>query len=118
MACALYSLATGQLIAPDLAMTGELTLTGMVMPIGGVKEKTIAARRAEVRELIFPEENRKDFEELDESIREGMTPHFVKSFDEVLSIGFPRPPEPTPKRKVVKLKPAPRKLSGKRTQAS
>ena len=88
------------------------------MPIGGVKEKTIAARRAEVRELIFPEENRKDFEELDESIRAGMTPHFVKSFDEVLSIGFPQTPAPASKRKAAKMKPAPRKLSGKQTQAS
>ena len=115
MACALYSLATGEAIAPDLAMTGELTLTGMVMPIGGVKEKTIAARRAEVRELIFPEENRKDFEELDESIRAGMTPHFVKNFDEVLSIGFPQTPAPAPKHKATKLKPVSRKSSEKRT---
>ena len=115
MACALYSLATGDAIVPDLAMTGELTLTGMVMPIGGVKEKTIAARRAEVRELIFPEENRKDFEELDESIRAGMTPHFVKNFDEVLSIGFPQTPAPAPKHKATKLKPVSRKSSEKRT---
>ena len=119
MACALYSLATKQPIAPDLAMTGELTLTGMVMPIGGVKEKTIAARRAEVRELIFPEENRKDFEELDESIREGMTPHFVKSFDEVLKIGFSEnATKSAPKSKPVKPKSASQKPARKRTQAS
>ena len=89
MACALYSLAKQKPIIPNLAMTGELTLTGFVMPIGGVKEKTIAARRAGVTQLLFPDENRKDYEELDESITEGITPYFVKNFDEVLKIGFP-----------------------------
>ena len=89
MACALYSLAKQKPIIPNLAMTGELTLTGLVMPIGGVKEKTIAARRAGVTQLLFPDENRKDYEELDESITEGITPCFVKNFDEVLKIGFP-----------------------------
>ena len=89
MACALYSLAKQKPIIPNLAMTGELTLTGLVMPIGGVKEKTIAARRAGVSQLLFPDENRKDYEELDESITEGITPYFVKNFDEVLKIGFP-----------------------------
>ena len=89
MACALYSLAKQKPIIPNLAMTGELTLTGLVMPIGGVKEKTIAARRAGVTQLLLPDENRKDYEELDESITEGITPYFVKNFDEVLKIGFP-----------------------------
>ena len=89
MACALYSLAKQKPIIPNLAMTGELTLTGLVMPIGGVKEKTIAARRAGVTQLLFPDENRKDYEELDESITEGIMPYFVKNFDEVLKIGFP-----------------------------
>ena len=89
MACALYSLAKQKPIIPNLAMTGELTLTGLVMPIGGVKEKTIAARRAGVTQLLFPDENRKDYEELDESITEGINPYFVKNFDEVLKIGFP-----------------------------
>ncbi|MCH2289795.1 MAG: endopeptidase La [SAR324 cluster bacterium] len=89
MACALYSLAKQKPIIPNLAMTGELTLTGLVMPIGGVKEKTIAARRAGVTQLLFPDENRKDYEELDESITEGITAYFVKSFEEVLKIGFP-----------------------------
>jgi len=88
MACALYSLVTGQPPAPDLAMTGELTLSGLVMPIGGVKEKLIAARRAEVKTLILPEENRADYEDLDQEIRRGITEHFVRSFDEVRKICF------------------------------
>ena len=89
MACALYSLTQQKPIIPNMAMTGELSLTGLVMPIGGVKEKTIAARRAGITQLLFPDENRKDYEELDESITEGITPYFVKTFDEVLKIGFP-----------------------------
>jgi ATP-dependent Lon protease len=74
-------------------MTGELTLSGLVMPIGGVKEKVIAARRADVKTLILPEENRTDYEDLDEQIRKGITPHFVRSFDEVRKICFPAAPE-------------------------
>ncbi|HJL88143.1 MAG TPA: S16 family serine protease, partial [SAR324 cluster bacterium] len=89
MACALYSLTKQKPIIPNMAMTGELSLTGLVMPIGGVKGKTIAARRAGITQLLFPDENRKDYEELDESITEGITPYFVKTFDEVLKIGFP-----------------------------
>jgi ATP-dependent Lon protease len=89
MACALYSLVTGEAPAADLAMTGELTLSGLVMPIGGVKEKVIAARRANVKTLILPAENRADFEDLDEQIRKGITPHFVGSFDEARKICFP-----------------------------
>jgi ATP-dependent Lon protease len=89
MASALYSLVTGQPPARDLAMTGELTLSGLVMPIGGVKEKLIAARRAGVKAVILPEENRVDYEDLDQHITEGITPHFVRTFDEVRSACFP-----------------------------
>ena len=89
MACALHSLVSQEAIIPNLAMTGELTLTGLVMPIGGVKEKTIAARRAGVTQLIFPAENKKDFDDLDESITGNIKPYFVKTFAEVLPIGFP-----------------------------
>ena len=70
-------------------MTGELTLSGLVMPIGGVKEKVIASRRAGVKTLILPEENRSDYEDLDEHITRGITPHFVRTFDEVRTICFP-----------------------------
>jgi ATP-dependent Lon protease len=71
-------------------MTGELTLTGVVMPIGGVKEKMIAARRAGVKTMILPEENRADYEDLDEHITKGITLHFVRSFDDVRRICFPK----------------------------
>jgi ATP-dependent Lon protease len=89
MACALYSLVTGRPPTRGLAMTGELTLSGLVMPIGGVKEKVIAARRSGVKTLILPEENRADYEDLGENITSGFTAHFVRTFDEVREICFP-----------------------------
>ncbi len=88
MGTALLSLARNEVINRPLAMTGELTLTGRVLPIGGVREKTIAARRQKIMELIFPMENKKDFEELPEFIQKGITPHFVSHFDEVVKIVF------------------------------
>ena len=88
MASALYSLATVKAAKKGFAMTGELTLTGRVMPIGGVKEKTIAAKRAKIKNLIFPEGNRKDYEELPDHIRKGIEPYFVSTFEEVVAICF------------------------------
>ena len=88
IALALYSLATGKAVKAGLAMTGELTLTGKVLPIGGVKEKTIAARRVGIQELIFPIDNQKDFEELPDYIREGLTVHFADYFEDVLKVAY------------------------------
>ena len=86
MALALYSLATGRKVRTKLAMTGELTLTGRVLPIGGVKEKMIAAKRVKIKEVIFPEENRKDYEELPPFVQAGVTVRFAANFIEVLRI--------------------------------
>jgi len=69
-----------------VAMTGEITLRGHVLPIGGVREKVLAAHRAGIREVILPERNRKDVPELPEQVREEMTLHFVRSIREVLPI--------------------------------
>jgi len=88
MATALLSLARGERIRRPLAMTGELTLTGQVLPIGGVREKVIAARRTRINELILPEANRRDYEELPEHIRTGMQVHFASHFREVAEIIF------------------------------
>ena len=88
MALALYSLATGKAVRKNLAMTGELTLTGKVLPIGGVKEKTIAARRVGITELIFPIDNKQMYLDLPEYIRAGITVHFVDYFDDVLTLVF------------------------------
>lgn len=88
MATALISMITGQPVRLHLGMTGELTLTGRVLPIGGAKEKTIAARRAGLKTLIFPEGNRKDFEELADYLKEGLTVHFARDFDDVYRVAF------------------------------
>ncbi|NJO03344.1 MAG: hypothetical protein HC880_18140 [Bacteroidia bacterium] len=78
----------GQVIKNDIAMTGEITLTGKVLPIGGAREKTIAAKRVGIRELIFPKENQKDFEELPDYIREGIRVHYANFFEDVLGVAY------------------------------
>ncbi|MET0066549.1 MAG: endopeptidase La [Candidatus Thiodiazotropha sp.] len=83
MASALLSLARGKPVR-NIAMTGELTLTGQVFPVGGIREKVIAARRAGIRELILPEDNRTDFEEVPDHIRKGLKVHFASVFEEVV----------------------------------
>ena len=88
MATSLYSLAKNKPIKKNIAMTGELTVTGKVLPIGGVKEKTIAAKKAKVKTIIYPYENKKDFDELPEYIRKGLDAHFVNYYDEVLEIVY------------------------------
>ncbi|MEO0338851.1 MAG: endopeptidase La [Bacteroidota bacterium] len=88
MALALYSLATNRPVKNDLGMTGELTLTGKVLPIGGVKEKTLGAKRVGISTLIFPADNQSDWEELPGYIKEGIEAHFVDYFDDVLSVAL------------------------------
>jgi len=89
MVTALLSLATATPPRADLAMTGELSLTGKVLPIGGVKEKTIAARRAGVVHVVFPKANEPDFAELPEMLKEGLTPYFADTYDDVYRVAFP-----------------------------
>jgi len=89
MACSLYSLAVNKPMISSTAMTGELTLSGLVMPIGGVKEKIIAAKRAKLKQVILPFDNKDDFELLPDHIQEGITPYFVKTFNDVKKICFP-----------------------------
>jgi len=87
IASALLSLARDKPVR-HIAMTGEITLTGEVFPIGGVREKLIAARRAGIREIILPEDNRGDFEEVPEHIRKGLKVHFVCSFEDLVPLLF------------------------------
>ncbi len=82
MASALLSLAKGRKPKP-LAMTGELTLTGHVLPVGGIREKVISARRSKIKTVILPEANRRDFDELPDYIKEGMTAYFATTFADV-----------------------------------
>jgi len=78
MATALLSLAREERIPRPLAMTGELTLTGQILPVGGIREKVTAARRSKVSELILPEDNRRDFNEVPEHLRQGLEVRFVE----------------------------------------
>lgn len=95
MATALFSLAMQKPANTRIAMTGELTLTGQVLPVGGIKEKIIAAKRIHINELILPEGVRKDYDELPAHIKEGLTVHFVKHYREVFALMFDTTPKAT-----------------------
>lgn len=84
MATSLASAFTGRKIRPKIAMTGEITLRGKVLAVGGIKEKIIAAKRAGINEIILSQENKKDIEEISERYLEGLTFKYVRSIDEVL----------------------------------
>ncbi len=88
MATALLSLARNEAVKTPMAMTGELSLTGQVLPVGGIREKVIAARRIGIKEVILPEENRKDYEELPDYLKEDLETHFAKHFDDVARLTF------------------------------
>jgi ATP-dependent Lon protease len=88
LASALFSLATGKKLKKSLAMTGELSLVGRVLPIGGLKEKVIAARRNRIKQIIFPAANQRDLEEIPEHVREGITFHPVSAMEEVIGLIF------------------------------
>jgi ATP-dependent Lon protease len=89
MTTAMASLYTGLAARADTAMTGEVTLTGLVLPIGGVKEKVLAARRAGIRRVILPQGNKKDLRELPDEVRTEMQFHFVERVEDVLSLAIP-----------------------------
>jgi ATP-dependent Lon protease len=89
MTTALASLYSGLPARSDIAMTGEVTLAGLVLPIGGVKEKVLAARRAGIRRVILPQGNKKDLRDLPDHVRQEMQFHFVDRVEEVLSIVIP-----------------------------
>jgi ATP-dependent Lon protease len=87
MASALLSLARNEPVR-RIAMTGEITLTGEVFPIGGVREKLIAARRAGIKEIVLPEDNRGEYEEVPEHIRKGLKIHFVSRYEDLVPLLF------------------------------
>jgi ATP-dependent Lon protease len=88
MATALLSLARGKKIRKDLAMTGELSLVGSVLPIGGLKEKVIAAQRNRIKTIIIPKQNQRDLDEIPDHVKKGIRFHAVGSMEEVLSLVF------------------------------
>jgi ATP-dependent Lon protease len=88
MATAIASIATGKPVSDEVAMTGELTLTGQVLPIGGLREKSLAAQRADIKKVIFPRENESDLEELPEETRKELEFVPVDSIEEAFVIAF------------------------------
>jgi ATP-dependent Lon protease len=102
MAVAIASLATGRRERPRVGMTGEITLTGRVLPVGGIKEKVLAARRAGIREVILPERNKRDVDEdVPPQVKADLKFHHVRSIEEALAHaleGEPLPPAPSPER--------------------
>ncbi|CAN6469082.1 unnamed protein product [Victoria cruziana] len=92
MITSMLSLAMRKPVKKDVAMTGEVTLTGKILPIGGVKEKTIAARRSDVKIIIFPSANRRDFDELAPNVKEGLEVHFVDNYDQIFDLAFDKEP--------------------------
>ncbi|XP_066994408.2 lon protease homolog, mitochondrial isoform X2 [Anabrus simplex] len=92
---AFLSLAKGVPIRQNVAMTGEVTLMGKILPVGGIKEKTIAAKRVGVSCIILPEENKKDFNDLPKFITDGIEVHFVSTYNDIYKIVFPQSPPPS-----------------------
>ncbi|KEF30572.1 ATP-dependent protease La Type I [Marinobacter nitratireducens] len=92
MATALLSIARKEAPQHNIAMTGELTLTGQVLPVGGIREKVIAARRQRISNLILPEANRGDYEELPDYLKEGLSVNFAKHYNDVFQVCFGNKP--------------------------
>ncbi|MFH1624534.1 MAG: endopeptidase La, partial [Pseudomonadota bacterium] len=88
MATAIASILTEKPVKSDMAMTGEITLSGIVLPIGGVKEKVLAAKRAGIKTVVLPQRNKKDVDEIEEELRKGMDFLFVENVDEVLKLAI------------------------------
>jgi ATP-dependent Lon protease len=86
MASAMLSLVAGKKIKNHLTMTGELSLIGNVLPVGGIKEKVIAAKRAKMKTVVLPKENQKDLNEIPDYIKRGIDFHLVESMQEVVEL--------------------------------
>merc|ERR1719436_1037200 len=95
MTSALLGLALGRSVKPDMAMSGEMTLTGKVLRVGGIKEKAIAARRESVGAIVLPMSNRADYMDLKPHLRAGLTAHFVDHFDDIYRLAFEGSGAPT-----------------------
>ncbi|MBN2378869.1 endopeptidase La [candidate division WOR-3 bacterium] len=89
LTAALYSLFAGKAIDPEIAMTGEITLTGRVLPVGGIKEKVLGAKRAGITKILIPSQNDKDLGEIPANVRKGLTFRRVKTIREALRVLFP-----------------------------
>lgn len=95
MFTALVSLLTGTRVRHDVAMTGEISLRGRVLPIGGIKEKTLAAHRAGIKRVIVPERNKADLDEVPKEVRDELEFVYVHKLDEVLAAALETMPQPS-----------------------
>ena len=93
MCTALVSCLTGNPVRADVAMTGEISLRGKVLPIGGLKEKLLAAHRGGIKTVLIPKDNVKDLEEIPDNVKENLAIHAVETIDEVLGLALENPPE-------------------------
>jgi ATP-dependent Lon protease len=96
MCTALVSVLTGIPVRADVAMTGEITLRGEVLPIGGLKEKLLAARRGGIKTVLIPEENQRDLKDIPENVKEDLDIRPVRWIDEVLEVALTHMPEALP----------------------
>jgi ATP-dependent Lon protease len=94
MTTAIVSLLTGRPVRSTVGMTGEVTLQGLVLPIGGVKQKVLAAHRMGLKEVILPRRNEKDLDDVPESVREAMTFHLASQVEDVLKVALAAPAQP------------------------
>ena len=118
MCTALVSCLTGNPVRADVAMTGEISLRGKVLPIGGLKEKLLAAHRGGIKTVLIPKENVKDLEEIPENVKQNLAIHAVETIDEVLGLALENPPEGIEFVKVEAKPKAPRrKVTGKSERA-
>lgn len=118
MCTALVSCLTGNPVRADVAMTGEISLRGKVLPIGGLKEKLLAAHRGGIKTVLIPKENVKDLEEIPDNVKQNLAIHPVETIDEVLALALENPPEGVEFIKVENKPKAPRrKTAGKTTRA-
>ena len=85
---AALSLALDRPVRPNLAMTGEISLRGKILPVGGIKEKVIAAKRAGVDTVILPADNRKDYDDLPDLVKRDVVVHFAETYDDVFKLAF------------------------------
>jgi ATP-dependent Lon protease len=88
IATTIASLLTNRNVKSDLAMTGEITLKGLILPVGGIKEKLLAAHRAKLKTVLIPKQNEVDLEELPEEVKQDLTIHFIENIDEVFNLAL------------------------------
>ena len=115
MCTALVSCLTGNPVRADVAMTGEISLRGKVLPIGGLKEKLLAAHRGGIKTVLIPKDNVKDLEEIPDNVKENLAIHAVETIDEVLSLALENPPEGIEFVKVETKAKAPRRKAATKT---